>query len=370
MNSIILALVLASQSCPSGVCPVQSLPVSRQAIPVRRVSQPNYQTNSIPSTGSYAQIVVRIANQQGRSTSYGSGVMLTRSGLVLTCKHIFGDGVGKLTVWRSDGRSWPAVFISVDARHDLGAVQIADPPQDIPEIWYAQEQPKTATLIGFPHGGNDALATTGQHQTDDVIYGFPALQGVSGGPLFCKGRLVLAGVLWGSDDQTSVLTSTHDVQEFLKSEKCFQFFRRRPAAGGVGVGVQINNNSPAPSTVLPEPTPLPATPVPVAVPVVTPVTPSPGTSGPSGAPGKDGLTGPAGKDGLPGPVGPAGPAGKDGVSPDLTAIQAALLKPIKFVIMQPDGSAQTASARLGDTVTLTPIVTQPVLVPPAPAAGK
>jgi hypothetical protein len=364
MNTLLLAIALASQSCPGGYCPAPP----RQVIPVRRASQaqPGYQTDSIPQSGSYAQIVVRIANETGDRTSYGSGVILTRSGLVLTCKHLFRDGVGRITVRRSDGKSWRAKFLAVDKQHDLGAIQIADPGA-IPEIWYAKEQPTMATLIGFPGGGTDAQATTGAYQPNDVVYGFPAAKGVSGGPLFCRGRLVLAGVLWGSDDRTSVLTSIDDVKKFLVQPTCFPFFRR--PNGPIQI---VNNNPPAavPGTVLPEPTPLPVTPTPIAVPVVTPVPPaSNGTApapaviqGPEGPAGKDGKPGINGKDGLP------GPAGKDGSAATLPAVA-----PITFRIISPDGTISEQQVnplrtKVGDVVTINLQTTAPVLNPAASAA--
>ncbi len=364
MTGLILALSLLAQAdCPNGKCPIPSTRGNRAA----------YSTDSIPSSGSYAQIVVRIANDTGRSISYGSGVILTRSGLVLTCKHIFRDGVGKLTVWRSDGSSWRGTFLAADKQDDLAAVSIPD-PGPVPEIWYATQQPTQATLIGFPGGGKSALATGGDYRrSESVTYGMPALQGVSGGPLFCRGRLVLAGVLWGSDGSTSAYTSIHDVRRFLYSETCLKFFQRRPA-----INIVNNNNGNPPSSVLPEPTPLPVVPAPVQVPVVVPpVAPPvaavgpPGPIGPTGPAGKDGAPGIPGSPGPVGPVGATGANGKDGISPSPAQVIAALqsaVKPITFNIVGPDGTVSSQQVyplrtNVGDVVTINVQTTAPVLTP-------
>ncbi len=349
MISLLLALSLLAQAdCPNGKCPIPSTRGNRAA----------YSTDSIPSSGSYAQIVVRIANDTGRSISYGSGVILTRSGLVLTCRHIFRDGIGTITVWRSDGSSWRAKYLGADKQDDLAAVSISD-PGNIPEIWYATQQPQTATLIGFPGGGKSALATGGDYRrSESVTYGMPALQGVSGGPLFCRGRLVLAGVLWGSDGSTSAYTSIHDVRRFLYSETCLRFFQRRPA-----INIVNNNGGSPPSSVLPEPTPLPIAPAPVQVPVVVPPIAPPTPIALKGDKGDTGATGANGADGKPGKDGATGANGKDGVSPSLGT-----LKPITFLVTGPDGVVQTAVAHLGDTVNLNLSTIAPVLNPAAKTA--
>ncbi len=373
MTILLLALsILAQQDCPNGKCPIPSTRGQRAA----------YSTDSIPSSGSYAQIVVRIANNVGHSTYFGSGVILRRNGLVLTCRHIFRakngkNRIGKITVWRSDGRSWNAELVGLDEQDDLAAVAIDGDPGNIPEIWYALEQPKQATLIGFPHGGNHASATTGNYsRSESVFYDFPAAQGVSGGPLFCRGRLVLGGVLWGSTAEDCALTSIHDVKRFLYSPACLNLF----AGGRRGPITQINNNTPAPSTVLPEPSPLPpATPpppvaAPVVVPPVVPPVPPVALKGDKGDTGATGATGSAGKNGLdgqPGKDGANGANGKDGISPSPAQVIAALqsaVKPITFNIVGPDGTVSSQQVyplrtNIGDVVTINVQTTAPVLTP-------
>ena len=205
MTAFILALALMGQQCRY----VNGQLVCTQPSASRVVST----AQSIDP--SYAAVCVRIENDGRNSTGYGSGVILTPTGLVLTCKHIFRGGVGQLTVRRSDGRSRPATFVAVDPVHDLGAIAISS-PGPIPKVRYASEQPSEAVIVGFPGKGLVATAKVGRYlETANVSYGVNSPHGVSGGPVFRNGTLDLVGVQWGADGRSSLVTSIMDVRRFL-----------------------------------------------------------------------------------------------------------------------------------------------------------
>ena len=54
----------------------------------------------------------------------GSGTLIEPD-LVLTCGHLFDDGVGKVTVSFSDGIHYEAKLLKRDAVWDLAAIRIA-----------------------------------------------------------------------------------------------------------------------------------------------------------------------------------------------------------------------------------------------------
>jgi len=193
---------------------------------------------SIGTDPDYAALVVRICNSHGNIEDWGSGLILNRAGVVLTCGHIFRDAVGTIMVYRPDGRSYRGEFIARDSRDDLGAVQIAD-PGPIPQVRYALEEPKAVSLIGFPHGQSTAIVRDGERrgalkERSSVSYRVTAVDGDSGGPLFARGTLILCGVLWGSAGDFSAATSVHDIRRFLK-ERCLRFFRGGNGPGGTRI---------------------------------------------------------------------------------------------------------------------------------------
>jgi serine protease Do len=85
-------------------------------------------------------------------SSLGSGVILTREGIVITNSHVVGGGNGSpdggqlegITVTLSDGRQFPAKLIGADNANDLAVVKIQG-AQDLP---VAQIQEKADNLIG------------------------------------------------------------------------------------------------------------------------------------------------------------------------------------------------------------------------------
>jgi serine protease Do len=85
-------------------------------------------------------------------SSLGSGVILTRDGIVITNSHVVGGGNGGpeggqlegITVTLSDGRQFPAKLIGADNANDLAVVKI----QGAKDMPVAQIQDKADNLIG------------------------------------------------------------------------------------------------------------------------------------------------------------------------------------------------------------------------------
>jgi serine protease Do len=85
-------------------------------------------------------------------SSMGSGVILTREGIVITNSHVVGGGNGGpdggqlegITVTLSDGRQFPAKLIGADNANDLAVIKI----QGASDLPVAQIQDKADNLIG------------------------------------------------------------------------------------------------------------------------------------------------------------------------------------------------------------------------------
>jgi putative serine protease PepD len=66
--------------------------------------------------------IVTVLVDSSRSSSLGSGVVLTADGLILTNNHVV-EADGSVSVRLSDGRTVPARVVATDAGHDLALVQ-------------------------------------------------------------------------------------------------------------------------------------------------------------------------------------------------------------------------------------------------------
>ena len=358
MNGFILTLALIGQQCgPNGCLP--------ERVPTSRVVGPVVRTASVADPG-YTSVVVRIENRQPDSIRYGSGVILTETGLVLTCRHIFRGGVGQLVVRRADGQAWNARFVAVDPINDLGAVSIG-PIGGIPRVRYLREAPTEAVIVGFPGSRLAITARLGRFaETSNVFYNVNSPFGVSGGPCFAPGTLALGGVQWGADGRSSAVTPITAVREFLGRIGRAFFGQRRPGivnnitqvSSGPMEAVPITAFEPEVQRVqfqpvLPQINPTPGLydQVPVQLPAM-PVVPKqlPTIDGP----GKI----------MPTPQGPIGsfgpPASDPGIIARIAAIEAFINRPIKFV----DAEGKSYDAYLGDTVRtrIPPVTANPNLM--------
>ncbi len=92
-------------------------------------------------------------NQQQKTTSLGSGVLVSDQGYILTNLHVI-DGADEILVALNDGRQSPAKVVGVDADTDLAVLQIG--LKDLPVITFAStEVPRVGDVvlaIGNPFG--------------------------------------------------------------------------------------------------------------------------------------------------------------------------------------------------------------------------
>jgi hypothetical protein len=180
--------------CPGGVCPAPQY--GQQLVPV-------------PKQSSAPAQVVRIYNQQGNGSSIGSGTLVDKNGehgLILSCAHLFTDGIGTVTVVFPDGKRYGAKVLEADKTADLSALLIRAPE---PEPWQvADRAPKQGEPIysaGYGQQGQYAVnAGTvkgyvgwGSDRMDALSITGNARQGDSGGPMFDRNHQVVA-VLCGT----------------------------------------------------------------------------------------------------------------------------------------------------------------------------
>ncbi|TWU23611.1 S1C family serine protease [Bythopirellula polymerisocia] len=124
----------------------------------------------------------------------GSGVIVSKEGLVLTAAHVIGRAGRPATLVLADGRRLKGRTLGAHHLMDAGMVQITDPPEDLPFAPLAQDESmevgQWVVATGQPGGILDdrsppvrlgrVLATGGQWIcTDCTLVG-----GDSGGPLF------------------------------------------------------------------------------------------------------------------------------------------------------------------------------------------
>jgi len=173
-------------------------------------------------------VSVRIENRIGAVASVGSGTIVAGNGthaLVVTCRHLFRDGRGKLSVERPNHKAYEARLIGISRRADVAALEIADP--GVGAIPIASRQPAAATLIGWG-GTRRPWKHRGElvDQADDsVFYTFQPLDGDSGGGVFDDSG-ALAGVVWGTDGQEGAAVSLAELRYALASPLCARYWKQ------------------------------------------------------------------------------------------------------------------------------------------------
>lgn len=209
-----LLMTLITSTCPNGQCPVPYYSPTYDSPPVVQTAPPD--------------AVVRVINHGQNGGSLGSGTVVASEAdqaIVLTCAHLFSDGVGRLSVRFSNGLTTGARLVAVDRRWDLAALAIQPttaihPPPIAAE---APTQGESLTSCGYgPDGrflinrgtvrGYVRAAGTTAFETLEMTGA--ARQGDSGGPILNRAGELVA-VLWGSDGQTVSGTYCGRIRRFL-----------------------------------------------------------------------------------------------------------------------------------------------------------
>ena len=153
--------------------------------------------------------VVRITNSLREMSNLGSGTLIARSekaGVIITCHHLFGEGVGRVVARFSSGKTYQCRIIADDPQADLTLLLIAR-PESAP-VPVAIGIDAKDTFWGCGYGGNGLYrCAVGKYVSRAVSQGQESLvisdyvrSGDSGGGMFdSQGRLV--AVVWGSTGQ-------------------------------------------------------------------------------------------------------------------------------------------------------------------------
>jgi S1-C subfamily serine protease len=159
------------------------------------------------------------------STNIGSGTLVDvadgRSrGLILTCAHLFTEGLGRVVVQFPDGHSHGALVISQDAQADLAALEISNPQAEAASVAIDVESNANLTACGFgPSGEYRCIAgraigySEGPGQQSLRMSG-AVRSGDSGGGVFDgQGRLV--AVVWGETSGVTYASTGQPLRQFL-----------------------------------------------------------------------------------------------------------------------------------------------------------
>jgi hypothetical protein len=169
--------------------------------------------------------VCRVHNRLPQFNNVGSGTLVDKTdgggeGLVLTCAHLFSDGVGDIVVDFPNGKSHGAKLVAIDREADLAALAIRNPECERAAVNFALGQTEQVRACGFGPEGDYACAegavvgeATNAGQVS-VLIGDAVRSGDSGGGVFdAQGNLV--AVVWGEANGVTYASSGAPLRKFL-----------------------------------------------------------------------------------------------------------------------------------------------------------
>lgn len=181
--------------------------------------------------------VVRVQNELPQAASYGSGTLIEKDaqfGWVLTCAHLFDDGLGRVsTYFPALHHRYYADVVAVDRANDLALLLIKTPAASAAPVAHQPPEPgELLTWHGFGQGSYRAASGPARRfvsldagkSWDALEWCGAARQGDSGGPAF-NSRGELVAVIAGSDGQISVGTACHRIRQFFSAHR-----KRAPTA--------------------------------------------------------------------------------------------------------------------------------------------
>ncbi|MGQ9562870.1 MAG: trypsin-like peptidase domain-containing protein [Thermogutta sp.] len=220
---------LKAQTCPAGSC---RIPAVVGQLPTQ---PPAVAGSSVPSwvEKRLAQATARLSNQVSSGMMvYGTGVLVARDdhqGWILTCDHLFREGIGRVTVVFPAGPGWRGFegrVVARDPQADLALLAIALPqatPIPLAETYPAPGEP--VVLAGYGRTGRfhiipgqvlGYVASNLPQVKETLQIRGAAEDGDSGGPIVnAAGELV--AVTWGTDGFRSVGTYCGRIRAFLRA---------------------------------------------------------------------------------------------------------------------------------------------------------
>lgn len=169
--------------------------------------------------------VCRVHNRLATFNNVGSGTLVDktddgREGLVLTCAHLFSEGVGTVVVEFPGGKTHGAKLVTIDHEADLAALAISNPDCERAQVAFEIQPTAQLQACGFgPHGEYRCAqgAVVGEANNTgqtSVLVGDEVRSGDSGGGVFDEqGNLV--AVVWGGAGGVTYASSGAPLRRFL-----------------------------------------------------------------------------------------------------------------------------------------------------------
>lgn len=172
-----------------------------------------------------AEASCRVYNQHSGFSNVGSGTLIDcadnpRSGLVLSCWHLFREGTGKVVVQFASGRTYGARVVALDESADLAALVIANPLVQPVKVAFELEPRANLTACGYGQSGQYrcvsglAVGTSDQQGQTSVLLGNAVRTGDSGGGVFNE-RGQLVAVVWGQRDGVTYASCGRPLRNFV-----------------------------------------------------------------------------------------------------------------------------------------------------------
>jgi len=145
LASVLTAGVVTTSNDRPASAPVASSP---EAAPLVRANSAAPNWTAVAAAVRPSVVAVKLQTSDGNGDE-GSGVVLDRSGKILTNNHVVAAvGTGDtLTITLADGRIYPATVLGTDQSTDLAVLQIKKPPSGLRAATFANS---TAVKVGDP----------------------------------------------------------------------------------------------------------------------------------------------------------------------------------------------------------------------------
>jgi hypothetical protein len=167
----------------------------------------------------------RVFNRLAQFNNVGSGTLVDitedeTEGLVLTCAHLFAEGVGQIVVEFPQGKSHGAKLVAIDRGADLAALAISKPDGPRAPVKFEVAKNQTVRACGFGSSGVYRCATgpvvgeVSDSEQVSVLIGDAVRSGDSGGGVFdSDGNLV--AVVWGEAGGVTYASGGAPLRSFL-----------------------------------------------------------------------------------------------------------------------------------------------------------